>query len=100
VSYLCSLAPQVSAEVGVRDRNQGLGPLSERQPVKVAANLHNPVVGSTAMRVMAHASCPVERAGPRPKPELSYIIEIEPPCADCLDASSPWSPTSVRISSS
>lgn len=48
--------------------------------------LKNLVVGSTAQRVMAHAPCPVVVAGPRPKPEPSHVIVIEPACQDCLDA--------------
>jgi nucleotide-binding universal stress UspA family protein len=41
-------------------------------------------VGSTAERVMATAACPVFVAGPRPRPEPSHIIVIEPPCPDCV----------------
>jgi nucleotide-binding universal stress UspA family protein len=51
-----------------------------------APRLKNLVVGSTAERVMAHVPCPVVVAGPRPKPEPSHIIVIEPPCTDCLAA--------------
>jgi nucleotide-binding universal stress UspA family protein len=41
-------------------------------------------VGSTAERVMASAACPVFVAGPRPRPEPSHVIVIEPPCPDCV----------------
>jgi nucleotide-binding universal stress UspA family protein len=51
-----------------------------------APRLKNLVVGSTAERVMAHAPCPVVVAGPRPKPEPSHVIVIEPVCVDCLAA--------------
>jgi nucleotide-binding universal stress UspA family protein len=51
-----------------------------------APRLKNLVVGSTAERLMAIASCPVVVAGPRPRPEPSHVIVIEPPCGDCLDA--------------
>jgi nucleotide-binding universal stress UspA family protein len=43
-------------------------------------------VGSTAEKVMANVSCPVVVAGPRPKPQPSHVIVIEPPCPDCLRA--------------
>jgi len=49
-------------------------------------HLRRLVVGSTAERIMAHAPCPVVVAGPRPKPEPSHVIVIEPACADCLVA--------------
>ena len=42
-------------------------------------------VGSTAERVMATATCPVFVAGPRPHPQPSHVIVIEPPCADCWE---------------
>jgi nucleotide-binding universal stress UspA family protein len=51
-----------------------------------AMHLRNLVVGSTAERVMATATCPVVVAGPRPRPEPSHIIAIEGPCPDCVDA--------------
>jgi nucleotide-binding universal stress UspA family protein len=41
-------------------------------------------VGTTAQRVMATAKCPVFVAGPKPHPEPSHIIVIEPACPDCL----------------
>ncbi len=41
-------------------------------------------IGSTASRVMAHTTCPVVVAGPRPKPEASHVIVIEPPCPQCV----------------
>jgi nucleotide-binding universal stress UspA family protein len=41
-------------------------------------------VGSTAERVMATAACPVLVAGPRPRPQPSHVIVIEPPCPDCV----------------
>jgi nucleotide-binding universal stress UspA family protein len=48
------------------------------------AALRSLVVGSTAGRVMATAQCPVFVAGPRPKPEPSHFIVIDPPCPDCV----------------
>jgi nucleotide-binding universal stress UspA family protein len=44
------------------------------------------LVGSTAEHVMATAACPVFVAGPRPAPQPSHIIVIEPPCPDCVKA--------------
>jgi hypothetical protein len=44
------------------------------------------VLGTTAERVMAVASCPVVIAGPRPRPQPSHVITIEPPCPDCVQA--------------
>lgn len=44
------------------------------------------VVGSTAERVMALATCPVLIAGPRPKPKPEHVIVIDPPCPDCVQA--------------
>lgn len=41
-------------------------------------------VGSTAGRVMGATRCPVFVAGPRPAPEPSHVIVIDPPCPDCL----------------
>jgi nucleotide-binding universal stress UspA family protein len=41
-------------------------------------------VGSTAERVMANTSCPVLVAGPKPPPEPSHVIVIDPPCSDCV----------------
>jgi nucleotide-binding universal stress UspA family protein len=41
-------------------------------------------VGSTAEHVMATATCPVFVAGPRPTPQPSHVIVIEPPCPDCV----------------
>jgi nucleotide-binding universal stress UspA family protein len=41
-------------------------------------------LGSTAGRVMAQTSCPVFVAGPKPKPQPSQVITIEPPCPDCI----------------
>jgi nucleotide-binding universal stress UspA family protein len=49
-----------------------------------APRLKNLVLGSTAERVMAHATCPIFVAGPRPKVEPSHVIVIEGPCPDCL----------------
>jgi len=46
--------------------------------------LRSLVVGSTAARVMAAAHCPVLVAGPRPKPQPSHVIVIDPPCPDCV----------------
>jgi nucleotide-binding universal stress UspA family protein len=48
--------------------------------------LKNLFVGSTAERVMASAICPVVVAGPRPHPQPSHVIVIEPACADCVQA--------------
>jgi nucleotide-binding universal stress UspA family protein len=42
------------------------------------------LIGSTAERVMSNTTCPVLVAGPRPHPEPSHVIVIEPPCPDCL----------------
>jgi nucleotide-binding universal stress UspA family protein len=42
------------------------------------------VLGSTAERVMSNTVCPVMVAGPRPAPEPSHVIVIDPPCPDCL----------------
>jgi nucleotide-binding universal stress UspA family protein len=42
------------------------------------------ILGSTAIRVMAHASCPVVIAGPRPKPEAAHTIFIDAPCPECV----------------
>lgn len=41
-------------------------------------------LGSTAQRVMSATTCPVFVAGPRPKPQPSHVITIEPPCPDCV----------------
>jgi nucleotide-binding universal stress UspA family protein len=49
-----------------------------------AVHLKNLFVGSTAERVMATAQCPVFVAGPKPRPEPSHVIVIEPPCPDCV----------------
>ena len=51
-----------------------------------ALQLRKLLVGSTAERVMATATCPVVVAGPRPKPQPSHIITIEGACADCVRA--------------
>ncbi|HEY4012862.1 MAG TPA: universal stress protein [Polyangiaceae bacterium] len=40
--------------------------------------------GTTAEHVMASAPCPVFMAGPKPPPEASHVIVIEPACPDCL----------------
>jgi nucleotide-binding universal stress UspA family protein len=42
------------------------------------------VLGSTAERVMSNTVCPVMVAGPRPAPEPSHVIVIDPPCPDCV----------------
>jgi hypothetical protein len=42
------------------------------------------VLGSTAERVMHNTVCPVMVAGPRPAPEPSHVIVIDPPCPDCV----------------
>jgi len=49
-----------------------------------APHLSNLWLGSTAERVMASTSCPVFVAGPRPKPQPTHVITIEPPCPDCV----------------
>lgn len=49
-----------------------------------SAHLRALFVGSTAERLMAHATCPVLVAGPRPKPVESHVIVIEPACTDCV----------------
>ncbi|MEO8874769.1 MAG: universal stress protein [Polyangiaceae bacterium] len=41
-------------------------------------------VGSVAEQVMKLSPCPVLVAGPRPQPEKSQVVVIEPACADCL----------------
>jgi nucleotide-binding universal stress UspA family protein len=48
-------------------------------------HLRKLIVGSTAERVMASATCPVVIAGPRPKPQPSHIIVIEAACQDCVN---------------
>ncbi len=56
----------------------------------IVMGTHKPIhlkslfVGSTAERVMATATCPVFVAGPKPRPEPSHVIVIEPACPDCL----------------
>jgi nucleotide-binding universal stress UspA family protein len=42
------------------------------------------LMGSTAEHVMATTTCPVFVAGPRPTPQPSHAIVIEPPCPDCV----------------
>jgi nucleotide-binding universal stress UspA family protein len=49
-----------------------------------ALHLKTLLVGSTAERVMANATCPVVVAGPRPAPQPSHVIVIEGPCLDCV----------------
>jgi len=48
------------------------------------SHLKQLLVGSTAEHVMATATCPVFVAGPRPMPEASHVIVIDPPCPDCV----------------
>jgi nucleotide-binding universal stress UspA family protein len=48
------------------------------------APLKNLFVNTTAEHVMSVASCPVFVAGPRPRPQPSHVIVIEPPCPDCV----------------
>ncbi len=48
------------------------------------AHLKNLFVGSTAERLMAHATCPVLVVGPKPKPAESHVIVIEAACTDCV----------------
>jgi nucleotide-binding universal stress UspA family protein len=43
------------------------------------------VLGTTAEKVMAVSSCPVVIAGPRPRPQPSHVITIDPPCPDCVE---------------
>jgi nucleotide-binding universal stress UspA family protein len=47
-------------------------------------HLKNLFVGSTAEHVMANARCPVVVAGPRPQPQPSHVIVIEPACPACV----------------
>jgi nucleotide-binding universal stress UspA family protein len=47
-------------------------------------HLKNLFVGSTAERVLANATCPVVVAGPRPTPQPSHVIVIEPACPVCV----------------
>jgi nucleotide-binding universal stress UspA family protein len=49
-------------------------------------HLKNLFVGSTAERVLASATCPVVVAGPRPQPQPSHVIVIEPACEACVQA--------------
>lgn len=51
-----------------------------------APELKKIFLGSTADRVMAHATCPVVVAGPRPKVQPSHAITIEGPCPACVQA--------------
>jgi hypothetical protein len=51
-----------------------------------APHLRTLVLGSTAERVMATATCPVVIAGPHPAPHPSHVITIEGPCPDCVQA--------------
>jgi nucleotide-binding universal stress UspA family protein len=51
-----------------------------------APHLKNLFVGSTAERVLASATCPVMVAGPRPQPQPSHVIVIEPACPACVQA--------------
>ncbi|HLK39740.1 MAG TPA: universal stress protein [Polyangiaceae bacterium] len=50
-----------------------------------APHLRSIFVGSTGERVLATAKCPVFVAGPRPSPQPSHIIIIEPPCPECVE---------------
>jgi nucleotide-binding universal stress UspA family protein len=49
-----------------------------------ALQLKTLLVGSTARRVMANATCPVVVAGPRPPPQPPHVIFIDGPCPDCV----------------
>ena len=51
-----------------------------------APHLKNLFVGSTAEHVLASATCPVMVAGPRPQPQPSHVIVIEPACPACVQA--------------
>lgn len=48
------------------------------------SHLKQLLLGSTAEHVMETAKCPVFVAGPRPAPEVSHVVTIEPPCPDCV----------------
>jgi nucleotide-binding universal stress UspA family protein len=48
------------------------------------SHLKQLLLGSTAEHVMTTATCPVFVAGPRPTPQPSHVIVIEPPCPDCV----------------
>jgi nucleotide-binding universal stress UspA family protein len=67
---IAQLASEVAADVIV------VG--SHRAPVR------NLFLSTTAERVMAVAPCPVFVAGPRPRPQPSHMIVIDPPCPDCV----------------
>jgi nucleotide-binding universal stress UspA family protein len=49
-----------------------------------AVRLKKLFIGSTAERVMAHATCPVVVAGPRPQPHPRHVIVIDGPCPECV----------------
>jgi nucleotide-binding universal stress UspA family protein len=67
---VAQLASEVAADVIV------VG--SHRAPVR------NLFLSTTAERVMAVLPCPVFVAGPRPRPQPSHMIVIDPPCPDCV----------------
>jgi nucleotide-binding universal stress UspA family protein len=48
------------------------------------SHLKQLLLGSTAEHVMETATCPVFVAGPRPAPQPSHVIAIDPPCPDCV----------------
>lgn len=68
---IAQLAHEVSADMIVMG--------TRRRP-----HLKQLFMGTTAEHIMAIASCPVFVAGPRPAPEPSHVIVIEPACPDCL----------------
>lgn len=82
---IAQLAHEVAADVIVVGSHKG-------------PHLKTLVLGTTAERVMAVATCPVVIAGPRPRPQPSHVITIEPPCPDCVqtrratDGRSWWCP--------
>jgi len=67
---IAQLAAEVAADLVV------VG--SHRAPLK------NLFLSTTAERVMAVATCPVFVAGPKPRPQPSHVIVIDPPCPDCV----------------
>jgi nucleotide-binding universal stress UspA family protein len=51
-----------------------------------APHLRTLLLGSTAERVMATATCPVVIAGPHPNARPEHVIVIEAACPDCVQA--------------
>lgn len=89
-----ALAAAAPARVGIHVRRGDTGREIAQLAVEVAADVivvgshkapvKNLFLSTTAERVMAVASCPVFIAGPRPRPQPSHTIVIEPPCPDCV----------------